>query len=293
MNQAISFRERRREKTPNLRVSRLLKNAGLYTLMVIAAIFSIGPLLWMLSTSLKGASENLYSYPPKFLPEQPTFDNYVKVFDFITWANVMNSVIISVGAMAANLLFCSLAAYPLARYSFPGKKIVLAVLLMVLMLPLYTSVVVNFITIKNFGLQNNLLGVILPNAVTVFGILLLRQGYLVIPKELEDAGRVDGASEWRIWWQIMLPLMGPSLATLGVFAFVENWNNFLWPLVVLTEPDKYPLTIALQAMANNAFTSNARSVAAGTILCMLPILVIFLAAQRFFISGVTTGSVKG
>jgi putative chitobiose transport system permease protein len=271
----------------------ILKNSLLYFLMVLVAIFSIGPFLWILSTSLKPLSDDLYSYPPKLLPSQISFDSYVKVFDFITWGNIFNSLIIAVSGTVINLLFCALAAYPLARYDFPGKKIVMGALLMVLMLPLYTSLVVNFITIKGLGLQNSLAGVILPTAVTVFGIFLLRQGYLVVPKELEDAGRVDGAGEWRIWWQLMLPLIGPSLATLGVFTFVENWNNFLWPLIVLSDPDKYPLTLALQTMANNAFTSNARSVAAGTILSMLPILVIFLAAQRFFISGVTTGSVKG
>ncbi len=271
----------------------ILKKSLLYFLLVLVAVFSVGPFLWILSTSLKPLEDNLYSYPPQLLPSRLSFDSYVKVFDFITWGNVMNSFIIAIGGTFLNLFFCALAAYPFARYEFPGKKIIMGALLMVLMLPLYTSLVVNFITIKGLNLQNNLLGVILPTCVTVFGIFLLRQGYLVVPKELEDAGRVDGANEWRIWWQLMLPLIGPSLATLGVFSFVENWNNFLWPLIVLTEPDKYPLTVALQTMSNNAFTSNARSVAAGTILSMLPILVIFLGAQRFFISGVTAGSVKG
>ncbi|HEX2916657.1 MAG TPA: carbohydrate ABC transporter permease [Chloroflexia bacterium] len=275
------------------RVRRYIKNTLLYFLMVLVAIFSVGPFLWILSTALKPPQDNLYSYPPQFIPSQLNFESFVKVFDFITWGNVMNSAIIALGGTALNLIFCAMAAYPLARYDFPGKRIVMGLLLMVLMLPLYTSLVVNFITIKSLGLQNSLLGVILPTCVTVFGIFLLRQGYLVVPKELEDAGRVDGASEWRIWWQLMLPLIMPSVATLAVFSFVENWNSFIWPLIVLTEPDKFPLTLALQTMANNAFTSNARSVAAGTILSILPILVIFLGAQRFFISGITTGSVKG
>jgi putative chitobiose transport system permease protein len=276
------------EKSPGL-----LKNILLYILLVLVALFSIGPFLWILSTSLKPLEDNLYSYPPQLLPSRLSLDSYFKVFEFITWGNIMNSAIIAVVGTFLNVAFCAMAGYPLARYDFPGKKIIMGALLMTLMLPLYTTLVVNFITIKSLNLQNTLAGVILPTAVTVFGIFLLRQGYLVVPKELEDAGRVDGAGEWRIWWQLMLPLVGPSLATLGVFSFVENWNNFLWPLIVLTEPDKFPLTLALQTMANNAFTSNARSVAAGTILTMLPILVIFLGAQRFFISGVTTGSVKG
>jgi putative chitobiose transport system permease protein len=270
-----------------------LKNTGLYILMVLVAIFSIGPFLWVLSTSLKPPSDNLYSYPPQLLPSQINFDSYFKVFEFISWGNIWNSVIIAVVATVTNLLFCSMAAYPLARYEFPGKRIIMGALLMVLMLPLYTSLVVNFLTIRALNLQDTLAAVILPSAVTVFGIFLLRQGYLVVPKELEDAGRVDGANEWRIWWQIVLPLVGPSLTTLGVFTFVENWNNFLWPLIVLTDPNKFPLTLALQTMANNAFTSNARSVAAGTVLTILPILAIFLVAQRFFISGITSGSVKG
>jgi putative chitobiose transport system permease protein len=272
---------------------RILRNSLLYLALVLIAIFSVGPFLWILSTSLKPPEDNLYSYPPSLLPSSLSFDSYVKVFDFISWNNIWSSFIIAIVGTVINLVFSALAAYPLARYDFPGKRIVMGLLLMVLMLPLYTSLVVNFLTIKAMGLQNNLLGVILPTALTVFGIFLLRQGYLTIPKELEDAGRADGASEWRIWWQLMLPLIGPSLATLAVFSFVENWNNFLWPLIVLTDPDKFPLTLALQTMANNAFTSNARSVAAGTVISLLPILVIFLGAQRFFIQGVAAGSVKG
>jgi putative chitobiose transport system permease protein len=272
---------------------RILRNSLLYLALVLIAIFSVGPFLWILSTSLKPPEDNLYSYPPSLLPSSLSFDSYVKVFDFISWNNIWSSFIIAIVGTVINLAFSALAAYPLARFDFPGKRIVMGLLLMVLMLPLYTSLVVNFLTIKAMGLQNNLLGVILPTALTVFGIFLLRQGYLTIPKELEDAGRADGASEWRIWWQLMLPLIGPSLATLAVFSFVENWNNFLWPLIVLTDPDKFPLTLALQTMANNAFTSNARSVAAGTVISLLPILVIFLAAQRFFIQGVAAGSVKG
>jgi putative chitobiose transport system permease protein len=271
----------------------ILRNSLLYLALVLIGIFSVGPFLWILSTSLKPPGDNLYSYPPSLLPSSLSFDSYVKVFDFISWNNIWSSFIIAIAGTVINLVFAALAAYPLARYDFPGKRIVMGLLLMVLMLPLYTSLVVNFLTIKAMGLQNNLLGVILPTALTVFGIFLLRQGYLTIPKELEDAGRADGAGEWRIWWQLMLPLIGPSLATLAVFSFVENWNNFLWPLIVLTDPDKFPLTLALQTMANNAFTSNARSVAAGTVISLLPILVIFLAAQRFFIQGVAAGSVKG
>ncbi len=293
MSQSIANKFPNYQGQPVQRPRRLLKNSLLYFLMVLVGLFSVGPFLWILSTSLKPLKDNLYGYPPQLLPSEISFDSYFNVFDFITWGNALNSLIIATGGMVLNVILSAMAAYPLARYEFRGKKVVMGALLMVLMLPLYTSLVVNFITIKNLHLQNTLLGVILPSAVTVFGIFLLRQGYLVVPKELEDAGRIDGASEWRIWWQIVLPLIGPSLATLAVFSFVENWNAFLWPLIVLTQPDKFPLTVALQTMANNAFTSNARSVAAGTILSILPILVIFLAAQRFFISGVTTGSVKG
>lgn len=272
---------------------RIAKNSLLYFLMVLGAVLALGPFLWILSTSLKPLKDNLYSYPPQLLPSSLDFGNYVKVFEFITWGNIWNSTVIAVGTTVLNVVLCALAAYPLARYQFPGKRIVMVALLTVLMLPLYTTLVVNFITIRNMHLQNTLAGVILPTAVTVFGIFLLRQGYIVVPKEMEEAGRVDGASEWRIWWQLMLPLIGPSLATLAVFTFVENWNSFLWPLIVLTDPQNYPLTLALQTMATNAFTSNAREVAAGTIISILPILVIFLGAQRFFISGISTGSVKG
>ena len=270
------------------------KKIVLYVLMVLVALFSVGPFLWILATSFKGsANDPIYGSPPPLLPAHPTLDNYSAVFTIISWDNIWNSLLIGLGGTFLNLLFCSMAAYPLARYEFPGKRIVMALLLTVILLPLFTSLVVNFLTIKAMGLTDNLLGVIIPTAVTPFGIFLLRQGYLVVPKELEDAGRVDGSSEFRIWWQLILPLVGPSLATLGVFSFVENWNSFLWPLIALPSGKNYPLTVALQQLANSPFNHSDRNIAAGAVISIVPILVIFLFAQRFFISGVTAGSVKG
>ena len=293
MSQPIAKPVLNQNRRPKSLLPGIARNALLYLGLGLVTVFSIGPFLWILSTALKGKQDDLYSYPPQLLPGHPTFDNFGAVFQFITWGNTWNSFVIAFGGTILNVVFCAMAAYPLARYEFPGKRVVLAFLLTALMLPNFTSLVVNYLTIRSLHLQDTLAGVILPTSVTVLGVALLRQGYLTIPKELEEAGRVDGASEWRIWWQIMLPLIGASLATLAVFTFAENWNNFLWPLIVLTSPDKFPLTLALQNMATNAFTSSARAVAAGTIITILPMLAVFVGAQRFFISGVTSGSIKG
>lgn len=202
-----------------------------------------------------------------------------------------NTLLITGAGVGLNLLLCSLAAYPLARMRFPGRNLIFFVLLSTLMLPSHVGLIVNFVTMTRLRLIDTYAAVVLPSAVSVFGIFLLRQQYLSIPQELEDAARIDGASELGIWWRVMLPLIAPGLATLAIFEFVAFWNSFLWPLIVLKSPEKYPLAVGLLYLSG-LFAHNTRLIAAGAVMMTVPIIVVFLFTQRYFMRGITLGAIR-
>ncbi len=202
-----------------------------------------------------------------------------------------NTALICVWGVVLEVSLAALAAYPLARMEFKGKTLVFALLLSTLMLPTQANMIVNFVTIRWLGLFNTLSAVVLPAATSVFGIFLMRQAFLVVPRELEDAARIDGCGELGIFWHVMLPLSRAALGTLALFAFVSHWNSFLWPLVVLKSAELYPLSVGMAYMAET-FDSDFRLVAAGSVAGMLPILILFLLVQKQFIRGITAGAVK-
>ncbi len=204
---------------------------------------------------------------------------------------LVNTLVITGAGVGLNLLLCSLAAYPLARLRFPGRNLLFFLLLSTLMLPAHVGLIVNFVTMRRLGLIDTYVAVVLPSAVSVFGIFLLRAQYLSIPQELEDAARIDGASEIGIWRRIMLPLIAPGLATLAIFEFVAFWNSFLWPLIVLKSPEKYPLAVGLLYLSG-LFAHNTRYVAAGAVMMTVPILIVFLFTQRYFTRGITLGAIR-
>ncbi len=204
---------------------------------------------------------------------------------------LVNTLVITGAGVGLNLLLCSLAAYPLARLRFPGRNLLFFLLLSTLMLPAHVGLIVNFVTMRRLGLIDTYVAVVLPSAVSVFGIFLLRAQYLSIPQELEDAARIDGASEIGIWRRIMLPLIAPGLATLAIFEFVAFWNSFLWPLIVLKSPEKYPLAVGLLYLSG-LFAHNTRLIAAGAVMMTVPILIVFLFTQRYFIRGITLGALR-
>ncbi|MBI2265455.1 MAG: carbohydrate ABC transporter permease [Armatimonadetes bacterium] len=270
------------------------------------ALFLTGPFVWLLITSLKtgGNIFQLASFSD-FLPSLcmqhfgpvsvpfPCFDNFISTLRDVPLIPRFfgNTVWICLWGVLGELLIASLAAYPLARLEFPGKTIIFTALLATMMIPAQANMIVNFVTIRKLGLFDSYAAIVLPSMVTVFGIFLLRQAYLVIPGELEDAARIDGCSELAIWYRIMLPLVRPALATLAIFTFVSYWNTFMWPLVVLKHEAKYPLAVGLSHLAN-MFSSNFRVVAAGSVLSMIPVIVLFLCMQKQFIKGITAGAVK-
>ena len=264
-----------------------------YLALTAVLVLTTGPFLWLLSTSLKSPTENIYAYPPQLLPAAPTLANYEQVLQsqpFLTY--LLNSSAVALVSVTANLLLASLAAYPLARMEFRGRGLVFGTLLATMMVPFQLLMIPVYQLAVTLGLQNSTLGLVLPHACTAFGIFFMRQAFLSVPRALEEVALIEGVSRWRIWWHVMLPLVRPSLATLGVFSFIAVWGDFLWPLVLLDDPARFTLPLGVNRLAST-FSMDWRLVAAGAVFSMLPILAVFVFSQRWFIEGAMKGAVKG
>jgi putative chitobiose transport system permease protein len=269
----------------------MVRRAALYALLSALAVFTVFPMLWLLGVALKSGG-SVFGYPPQIIPWPITLGNFVEVWRTLPLARFfLNSVILTLAGIVVNVTLSAMAAYPLARMQFRGRNLIFATLLATLILPGHVGLIVNFVTLTRLSLIDTYVGVLLPSAVSVFGIFLLRQGYLSLPKELEDAARIDGASEFTIWWKIMTPLIAPYMATLAIFEFVALWNSFLWPLIVLKSPEKYPLAVGLLYL-QGIFAHNTRLIAAGAIILVLPMVAVFLIFQKYFIRVLTGGSVQ-
>lgn len=276
------------QRTPQ-RIEMALRYAALLLLVGL----TVGPFLWLLSTSLKGAGENIYSFPPSLLPREPTLANYVKVFEsqpFFTY--LLNSSLVAALSVASNLALASLAAYPLARMDFRGRGLVFGTLLATMMVPFQLLMIPVYELALALGLHNSTAGLVLPHACTAFGIFFMRQAFLSIPRALEEVALIEGVSRLRIGWFVMLPLVRPSLATLAVFSFIAVWGDFLWPLIITDDPAHFTLPLGVNRLAST-FSMDWRLVAAGAVFSILPILAVFSFSQRFFIEGAMKGAVKG
>ena len=261
-----------------------------YLVLCALAAVCVFPFWWTLVTALS-TKGNVFAYPPTFWPQAPSLENFAEVFRAIPiWSFFKNSVLIAVFTVFWKLTLCSLAAYPLARMHFKGRKLVFGVILATLVLPSEVNFLVNFITVTKMSLVDTYTGVILPNVVTAVAILLLKQAFEEVPQDLIDAARVDGASEWIILTRIMLPLIAPWLATVGILTAVEAWNEYIWPSIVMSKPDEFPLSVGVLYL-RGTFGSSTRVIAAGTVLTILPTLAVFLFTQRFFMRGMD-GAVK-
>lgn len=264
-----------------------------YLSLLCVALLTMGPFLWLLSTALKSGGENIFAYPPSLLPEQPTFENFGRVLEiqpFILY--LKNSVLVALLSVSANLVFASLAAYPLARMEFRGKNLIFVALLSSMMIPFQLLMIPVYDLAITLGLQNSYLGLVLPHACTAFGVFLMRQAFLGIPKALEESALLEGLNRLQIWWYVLVPLVKPSLATLAVFSFIAVWGDFLWPLIILDDPSLYTLPLGVNRLANT-FSMDWRLVAAGAVFSILPILAVFLFSQKYFIEGAMRGAVKG
>ncbi|MEB3233906.1 MAG: carbohydrate ABC transporter permease [Cyanobacteriota bacterium] len=262
-------------------------------LLLLVALAMLVPLLWLVSTSLKGPAENIFSSPPALLPAQPSLQAYGQLFQGSPMGTyLLNSTVVSALAVAANLLFCSLAAYPLARLRFAGRGLTLAVVVATILIPFQVVMIPLYLLMVQLGLRNTLLALIIPQAATAFGIFLLRQSFVGVPVELEEAARCDGCTPLGEWWNVMIPAAKADLITLAMFVFIGTWSDFLWPLVILDEPQLYTLPLGLQQLASS-FSLDWRLVAAGSVVSILPVLVLFIALQRFILPSASGDAVKG
>ncbi len=270
-----------------------IKIFGTYLILIIIAILMLFPLVWLVSTSLKSPTENVFTFPPELLPKQPTLENFKTVWQTYPFGRYLwNSTIVAVLSVVLNLLFCSLAAYPLARLDFKGKNLIFALVISTIMIPFQIVMIPLYILIVQIGLKNSYLGIILPNIASAFGIFLLRQAFQGVPKELEEAGRMDGCSELGIWYHVMIPAVKPALVTLAIFTFIASWSDFLWPLIVLDRPEYYTLPLGVATLAGT-FSLDWRIIAAGSVISIIPVLFLFLFVQRYIIPTNISSGVKG
>ena len=264
-----------------------------YLLLCAIAFLMLFPLLWLIGTAFKSPAEDIFTFPPQILPSQPTWANFATVWETYPFALYLyNSAIVAFLAVGLNLLLCSLAAYPLARLNFQGREFIFALVLATIMIPFQIVMIPLYILAVNLGLRNTYLGIVLPNLTSAFGIFLLRQALKAVPLELEEAARIDGCSELGIWWNIMLPAIRPALFTLAIFVFIGSWSDFLWPLIVLDDPDYYTLPLAVANLADS-FSLDWRLVAAGSVISIAPILLLFLFLQKYIVPTDVGSGVKG
>jgi putative chitobiose transport system permease protein len=269
------------------------KITWMYVLLGAIAFVMLFPLLWLISTSFKSPEENIFQFPPQLFPTQPTFQNFVTVWQSNPFGQYLfNSTIVAVLTVGLNLLFCALAAYPLARLDFRGRDLIFTGIVSTIMIPFQIVMIPLYILTVQLGLKNTYLGVIFPSIASAFGIFLLRQAFQGVPKELEEAARIDGCSELGLWWNIMLPAVRPALVTLAIFVFIGSWSDFLWPLIVLDRPEYYTLPLGVATLAGT-FSLDWRLIAAGSVISIAPVLLFFLVMQRYIVPTDTGSGVKG
>jgi len=264
-----------------------------YAAMVVLLLFTVFPFLWQLSTSLKGATEDIYQFPPSLLPSAPTLDHYAQVSRTIPILSyAWHSFLVAGAQVLSNVVLATMGGYALAVMRFKGKMAVMALFLSTMLLPGEVTLTSQYLTIKSLGAANSLVGVFLPGAVGAMNVLLMATAARMIPHDIIDAAIIDGANTWQRIRHIVWPNIRGMASVVGLFSFIGAWDDFLWPLVVLSDPNKYTLTVGMQYLSSN-FGSNPRVVAAGTMISLIPIIILFATCQRFFFQGVQEGGVKG
>ncbi|HUF26093.1 MAG TPA: carbohydrate ABC transporter permease [Gemmatimonadaceae bacterium] len=264
----------------------------LYVLLIGGALFALVPMLWMVAASFMPTGEAT-TYPPRFLPSSPTLEHYRALFTRLSLGRyLVNSTIIAVTVTAISIVINSMAGYAFAKLRFRSRERVFRILAAGLVVPVQVSMLPLFLLMRELGLINTYWGVIIPSMASIFGIFLVRQYALSIPDDLIDAARIDGASELRIYRSIVLPVITPILATLGIWTFLSTWNDFMWPLIVLSDERRFTLPVALASLMGER-VQDTELMMAGSVLTVLPVLVVFLVLQRYYVQGLMVGSVKG
>ena len=277
---------------PRERTRFVLGRAATYVVLILGAATMLIPFLWMISTSLMTNAE-VYSFPPKILPDTFLWENYREALTMLPFGRFfLNTIVITGASVIGQMITCSMAAHAFARLQFRGRDKLFALYLSTMMIPAIVTLIPSFLIISAFGWSNSYWALFTPTLTSVWGIFLLRQFFLSIPRDYEDAARLDGASEWTIFFRIILPLSKPALATLSIFAFMASWKDFLWPLIVTNTMEMRPVEVGI-AMFSSLYSTNWPYQMAAAVIVMLPIVVVFFLAQRYFIEGISLSGLKG
>ncbi len=261
-------------------------------LLIVFGLLMAAPFLWMLGTSLKAPAE-IFQFPPRLIPDVPQWQNYAEVTRVLPFGRYfLNSFIVATSVTALQLVVCSMAAYAFARLRFPGRDLLFLAFLGALMVPSQVTLIPRFLLMRELGWFNTYQALILPFVFSSFGTFLLRQYFLTLPRELEEAARIDGASYFQNYWLIAMPLARPALAALAIFTFINEWNSFLWPLIVTTKPEMNTLIVGLNTLRGQ-YNTAWNLLMAGSVIAIVPILLVFALGNRYFIKGITTSGFGG
>lgn len=297
---------RRLSKPPGVVFGKIAATVLFYVVAILIAVAMFLPFFWSLITSFK-PSDEIFSVPLRWLPSHFTLEHYIKAFTTVSFGLYFkNSVILAAAGVLANLFFGSLAGYAFAKLTFRGNMPIFRTLLAAMMIPGIVTMIPSFYVLRHFpllggndlfgsggmGLLNSFWGIILPGASGTFAVFFMRQFFLTLPSDMMEMARIEGCGEFRIFWNIYLPLTKPALATLSIFTFQAGWNSFLWPMIVLNDPDKATIQMGLQAFSYNNQTDYGPMMA-GALIAILPILILFLLLQKYFVQGIAFSGIKG
>jgi multiple sugar transport system permease protein len=270
---------------------RTFQSIAVMGFLLLVAATTLAPLLWMVSASLMPSGQ-ASTFPPPFIPREITLDQYVGLFTRLDLGrNLLNSILLSVAVTVVSLAINSMAGYAFAKYRFKGKQQLFKLLIASMIIPAQVTMLPLFLMLNKMGLINTYFGVIIPGMASIFGIFLIRQYALSISDSLIEAARIDGAGDFRIYWSVILPLCKPILITLAIFTFMGTWNDFLWPLIVMTDASMYTLPVALAGLVGE-HVQDTELMMAGSVMTVLPVLVVFAVVQKYYIAGIMAGSVK-
>jgi multiple sugar transport system permease protein len=264
----------------------------LYSLLSLGTAFALLPMAWMVAASLMQPGE-ANSFPPRLLPREPTLEHYRALFTRLNLGRFfLNSLLVAGAVTSVSLVINSLAGYAFAKLRFRGRDRVFRLLTLGLVIPVQVAMLPLFLLMRELGFINTYWGVIIPGLASIFGIFLIRQYTMALPDDLLDAARMDGAGELRIYWSIVVPVIRPILATLAIWTFLATWNDFMWPLIVFSDESMFTLPVALANLAGER-VQDTELMMAGSVLTVLPVMLVFLFLQRYYVEGITLGSVKG
>lgn len=269
----------------------LIRRIFIHLLLFLGLAITLAPFIWMISTSFK-SSESVFTFPPQWIPKHPTIEQYQTLFREVNFLQFFkNSVIVAFGITLFSLFLNSLGGFAFAKHKFPGREKIFALLLATMMVPGQITMIPVFLMLKTVGLINSYWGLIIPAGASAFGIFLMRQFITTIPTDLIESARIDGCSEFRIYWTIILPLCKPVIAALGIFTFMGSWNAFLWPLIIMIKENMYTLPVALANLSGQHATKFGLLMA-GAVVVVIPVLIVFIVAQRYVIKGVAVTGLK-